>query len=194
MSFNLNLLKNIEDIKEGFTTDELSRLNKKGIYSLWDLHCETVESLEKMNCSSMITKIIRILDAENLSLQTSKANSKVLKGLTNNGVNSLKVLDANFFVKDSKSMNVIKKIVEKYFEFKTQKTFAFKKTDGINAKIREEKIADEMNAYERIVFEKQAQINASSTPISRLEEKIKSINMKFHHNPNGFKKKNEFVR
>ena len=194
MSFNLNLLKNIEDIKDGFSAEELSRLNRKGIYTLWDLQCETVESLEKENLSSITTKIIRILSEHDLSLQFGESNAKILRGLSNNGVFYLKKLDSKLFVKESKSMQIIKKLVEKYFTYKSQKTFANKKTDGINSKIREEKIAEEMNAYERIVFEKQAETNEASTPLSRLNEKMKSINAKFHHDPNGFKKKNEFVR
>lgn len=194
MSFNLNLLKNIEDTKNDFTPEELSRMNKKGIYSLWDLQCETVESLTKMNLSGSITKIIRVLEDNDLSLQLHQGNSNILKGLTNNGVNCLKKLDSKLFEKNSKSMAVIKKLVERYFEYKSQKAFSVKKMDGINAKIREEKIAEEMNAYERIVFEKQAETNEASNPISRLDEKMKSINIKFHHDPNCFKKKNEFVR
>ena len=42
MSFNLNLLKYVDKFETD--VDTLTNLQKMGIYNLWDIYCETVES------------------------------------------------------------------------------------------------------------------------------------------------------
>lgn len=186
MSFNFNLLKYIDQFETNVET--LTKLQNMGIYNLWDLHCETVESLEKKGIKP--TKIIALLDSEGLSLQTSKTASTILKGLSKSGVSYLKNLDCKYFENNSKSFEIIKNLSKYYFDYKIYKNFEDKKTSGITARNREEKIAGEIETYERVIIDQQEKLECSSCgPVDRLRKKIRGVNARFSDNT--AKNKNE---
>lgn len=178
MAFNLNLLKNIDEFNLGVETQ--TKLQKAGIYNLWDLSCECVESLEKKGIKT--TQMIILLEENNLSLQTNKTFSTILKGLSKSGVSYLKNLDKKYFEKDSNSFEIIKKLTKKYFDYKIYKNYETKRNAGINSRIREDKIADEIETYERVLIDKQEALSCGAGPVDRLKKKIRGVNDRFSNN------------